>query len=101
MTNLVMWHRGQEIKLREMNQAFMNRLLGPLQMKVEEWKKTTSQLDREHEKEVQRSIKEIRETTKNTVKISKNLESKLKKDKPSEKCKPLQQQLEQFQQVKQ
>ena len=30
--------------------ALTNKLLNPLQIKIEEWKKTTVQMDREHEK---------------------------------------------------
>ncbi|CAI8009235.1 Protein MTSS 1 [Geodia barretti] len=51
LINLAMWHRGQEMKLKEMNTALMTKLLGPLQVKVEEWKKTTGALEREHDKD--------------------------------------------------
>lgn len=33
-----------------MCRALMTKLLGPLQVKIEEWKKTTAHLEREHDK---------------------------------------------------
>jgi hypothetical protein len=96
LINLAMWHRGQEMKLKEMNSALMTKLLGPLQVKVEEWKKTTGALEREHDKELQKSIKDIKDAAKNAMKTGKSLESKMKRDKGSEKTTTLHQQLEHY-----
>lgn len=54
LTRLCLRQRSVEAKMKAFNAAIMDRLVLPLQERVEEWKKTTVALDKEHAKEMKR-----------------------------------------------
>ncbi|NWZ63866.1 MTSSL protein, partial [Acrocephalus arundinaceus] len=50
LTRMCMRHRSIEAKLRQFTNALMESLINPLQDRIEDWKKTANQLDKDHAK---------------------------------------------------
>uniref|UniRef100_A0A3B1JPV9 MTSS I-BAR domain containing 1 n=1 Tax=Astyanax mexicanus TaxID=7994 RepID=A0A3B1JPV9_ASTMX len=50
LTRMCMRHRSIESKLKLFTAALMDNLIGPLELKIEEWKKVSGQLDKDHAK---------------------------------------------------
>ncbi|KAF3833155.1 hypothetical protein F7725_026820 [Dissostichus mawsoni] len=68
---MCMRHRSIEAKLRQFTNALMESLINPLQDKIEDWKKTATQLDKDHAKEYKRSRHEIKKKSSDTMKLQK------------------------------
>uniref|UniRef100_S4R9Z4 IMD domain-containing protein n=1 Tax=Petromyzon marinus TaxID=7757 RepID=S4R9Z4_PETMA len=51
--------------------ALASNLLGPLQEKLEEWKKTAAQLDKDHAKEYKKARQEIKKKSTDTIRLQK------------------------------
>ncbi|XP_074533653.1 MTSS I-BAR domain containing 2a isoform X1 [Halichoeres trimaculatus] len=71
LTRMCMRHRSIEAKLRHFTNALMEGLVMPLQDRIEEWKKTANQLDKDHAKEYKRSRQEIKRKSLDTIKLQK------------------------------
>ncbi|XP_051917634.1 MTSS I-BAR domain containing 2a isoform X3 [Hippocampus zosterae] len=71
LTRMCMRHRSIEAKLRHFTNALMEGLVTPLQDRIEEWKKTANQLDKDHAKEYKRSRHEIKRKSLDTLKLQK------------------------------
>uniref|UniRef100_A0A8D3ANV6 MTSS I-BAR domain containing 2b n=1 Tax=Scophthalmus maximus TaxID=52904 RepID=A0A8D3ANV6_SCOMX len=71
LTRMCMRHRSIEAKLRQFTNALMESLVTPLQDKIEDWKKTANQLDKDHAKEYKRSRHEIKKKSSDTMKLQK------------------------------
>ncbi|MFT7816819.1 MTSS1-like protein isoform X5 [Arapaima gigas] len=72
LTRMCMRHRSIEAKLRHFTNALMESLIAPLQDRIEEWKKTANQLDKDHAKaEYKRSRTEIKKKSLDTLKLQK------------------------------
>ncbi|XP_074516512.1 protein MTSS 2 isoform X4 [Sebastes fasciatus] len=71
LTRMCMRHRSIEAKLRQFTNALMESLVTPLQDKIEDWKKTATQLDKDHAKEYKRSRHEIKKKSSDTMKLQK------------------------------
>ncbi|XP_069384364.1 MTSS I-BAR domain containing 2a isoform X2 [Paralichthys olivaceus] len=71
LTRMCMRHRSIEGKLRHFTNALMEGLVTPLQDRIEEWKKTANQLDKDHAKEYKRSRQEIKRKSLDTIKLQK------------------------------
>uniref|UniRef100_A0A3P8VJZ4 MTSS I-BAR domain containing 2a n=1 Tax=Cynoglossus semilaevis TaxID=244447 RepID=A0A3P8VJZ4_CYNSE len=71
LTRMCMRHRSIETKLRHFTNALMEGLVMPLQERMEEWKKTANQLDKDHAKEYKRSRQEIKRKSLDTIKLQK------------------------------
>lgn len=71
LTRMCMRHRSIEAKLRHFTNALMEKMITPLQDKIEEWKKTAALLDKDHAKEYKRSRQEIKKKSSDTVKLQK------------------------------
>uniref|UniRef100_A0A7N6B7E5 IMD domain-containing protein n=1 Tax=Anabas testudineus TaxID=64144 RepID=A0A7N6B7E5_ANATE len=71
LTRMCMRHRSIEAKLRQFTNALMESLVTPLQDKIEDWKKTANQLDKDHAKEYKRSRHEIKKKSSDTIKLQK------------------------------
>ncbi|XP_036441143.1 MTSS I-BAR domain containing 2a isoform X6 [Colossoma macropomum] len=71
LTRMCMRHRSIEAKLRHFTNALMEKLITPLQDKIEEWKKTAALLDKDHAKEYKRSRQEIKKKSSDTLKLQK------------------------------
>ncbi|XP_043072501.1 MTSS I-BAR domain containing 2a isoform X6 [Puntigrus tetrazona] len=71
LTRMCMRHRSIEAKLRHFTNALMEKMIAPLQDKIEEWKKTAALLDKDHAKEYKRSRQEIKKKSSDTIKLQK------------------------------
>ncbi|XP_059421160.1 protein MTSS 2-like isoform X4 [Carassius carassius] len=71
LTRMCMRHRSIEAKLRYFSNALMEKMIAPLQDKIEEWKKTAALLDKDHAKEYKRSRQEIKKKSSDTIKLQK------------------------------
>ncbi|XP_061577389.1 MTSS I-BAR domain containing 2a isoform X2 [Cololabis saira] len=71
LTRMCMRHRSIETKLRHFTNILMEGLVTPLQDRMEEWKKTAYQLDKDHAKEYKRSRQEIKRKSLDTIKLQK------------------------------
>uniref|UniRef100_A0A8C5GYM8 MTSS1-like protein n=1 Tax=Gouania willdenowi TaxID=441366 RepID=A0A8C5GYM8_GOUWI len=71
LTRMCMRHRSIEAKLRQFTNALMESLIVPLQDKIEDWKKTANQLDKDHAKDYKRSRHEIKKKSSDTMKLQK------------------------------
>ncbi|XP_017545358.1 MTSS I-BAR domain containing 2a isoform X5 [Pygocentrus nattereri] len=77
LTRMCMRHRSIEAKLRHFTNALMEKLITPLQDKIEEWKKTAALLDKDHAKEYKRSRQEIKKKSSDTLKLQKKARKEL------------------------
>uniref|UniRef100_A0A8D3BY31 MTSS I-BAR domain containing 2a n=1 Tax=Scophthalmus maximus TaxID=52904 RepID=A0A8D3BY31_SCOMX len=68
LTRMCMRHRSIETKLRSFTNSLMEGLVTPLQDRLEEWKKTANQLDKDHAKGEQ---PEIKRKSLDTIKLQK------------------------------
>lgn len=60
LTRICLRHRSVEAKLKTFTSALMDCLVSPLQDRLEEWKKTTVLLDKDHAKEIKRLRQELK-----------------------------------------
>nr|XP_055064558.1 protein MTSS 2 isoform X2 [Misgurnus anguillicaudatus] len=77
LTRMCMRHRSIEAKLRYFTNALMESLITPLQDRIEDWKKTANQLDKDHAKEYKRSRHEIKKKSSDTMKLQKKARKEL------------------------
>ncbi|KAJ7312063.1 hypothetical protein JRQ81_006398 [Phrynocephalus forsythii] len=71
LTRMCMRHRSIEAKLRQFTNALMESLINPLQDRIEDWKKSANQLDKDHAKEYKRARHEIKKKSSDTLKLQK------------------------------
>ncbi|MED6283073.1 hypothetical protein CHARACLAT_004989 [Characodon lateralis] len=71
LTRMCMRHRSIDAKLRHFTNVLMEGLVTPLQDRIEEWKKTANQLDKDHTKEYKRARQEIKRKSLDTIKLQK------------------------------
>ncbi|XP_064414834.1 protein MTSS 2 [Latimeria chalumnae] len=71
LTRMCMRHRSIEGKLRYFTNAMMESLINPLQERIEDWKKSANQLDKDHAKEYKRARHEIKKKSSDTLKLQK------------------------------
>ncbi|KAM6927293.1 LOW QUALITY PROTEIN: protein MTSS 1 [Xenentodon cancila] len=82
LTRMCMRHRSIESKLKLFTTALSESLITPLELKMEEWKKVASQLDKDHAKEYKKARADIKKKSSDTVKLQK----KVKKGKDEARC---------------
>ena len=92
LTRLCLRHRSVEARLKTFTSSIMDCLILPLQDRIEEWKKTCCQLDKEHSKEYKRVRQELKKkhcsdsnhaiyaSTSNTLRLKKQVRNKPKAD---------------------
>lgn len=73
LTRLCLRHRSVEAKLRSFTMSIMEQLVIPLQDKLEDWKKSTLQLDKDHSKEFKRARQEIKKMSTDTLRLQKKV----------------------------
>ncbi|KAI5619451.1 metastasis suppressor 1 [Silurus asotus] len=73
LTRMCMRHRSIENKLKLFTTAFMDKLMSPLELMLEEWKKVASQLDKDHAKEYKKARADIRKKSSDTIKLQKKV----------------------------
>ncbi|XP_044519037.1 protein MTSS 2 isoform X5 [Gracilinanus agilis] len=77
LTRMCMRHRSIETKLRQFTNALLESLINPLQERIEDWKKTANQLDKDHAKEYKRARHEIKKKSSDTLKLQKKARKEL------------------------
>ncbi|KAK3603931.1 hypothetical protein CHS0354_042942 [Potamilus streckersoni] len=73
LTRLCMRHRSIENKLKSFTSAILDHLVTPIQERIEEWKKTVAQLDKEHAKDYKKARLEIKKAAQDTIKLQKKV----------------------------
>ncbi|XP_067316487.1 protein MTSS 1 isoform X2 [Pseudorasbora parva] len=73
LTRMCMRHRSIENKLKLFTTALMDNLITPLELKIEEWKKVASQLDKDHAKEYKKARADIKKKSSDTIKLQKKV----------------------------
>ncbi|XP_060926322.1 protein MTSS 1 isoform X2 [Limanda limanda] len=73
LTRMCMRHRSIESKLKLFTTALSESLITPLEMKMEEWKKAASQLDKDHAKEYKKARADIKKKSSDTIKLQKKV----------------------------
>ncbi|XP_060897779.1 protein MTSS 1 isoform X2 [Labrus mixtus] len=73
LTRMCMRHRSIESKLKLFTTALSESLITPLELKMEEWKKVASQLDKDHAKEYKRARADIKKKSSDTIKLQKKV----------------------------
>ncbi|XP_078735715.1 protein MTSS 2-like isoform X3 [Lampetra fluviatilis] len=72
-TRMCMRHKSIEFKLRQFSVALLDSLINPLQERLEDWKKSTNQLDKDHAKDFKRVRQEIKKKSLDTMKLQKKV----------------------------
>lgn len=73
LTRMCMRHRSIESKLKLFTTALSEGLVTPLELKMEEWKKVASQLDKDHAKEYKKARADIKKKSSDTIKLQKKV----------------------------
>ncbi|KAG5836409.1 hypothetical protein ANANG_G00254350 [Anguilla anguilla] len=73
LTRMCMRHRSIESKLKLFTSALTESLISPLELKIEEWKKVASQLDKDHAKEYKKARADIKKKSSDTIKLQKKV----------------------------
>ncbi|KAJ8260368.1 hypothetical protein GJAV_G00181320, partial [Gymnothorax javanicus] len=73
LTRMCMRHRSIESKLKLFTTALTESLISPLELKIEEWKKVASQLDKDHAKEYKKARADIKKKSSDTIKLQKKV----------------------------
>nr|XP_020480806.1 metastasis suppressor protein 1-like isoform X2 [Monopterus albus] len=73
LTRMCMRHRSIESKLKLFTTALSESLVNPLELKMEEWKKVASQLDKDHAKEYKKARADIKKKSSDTIKLQKKV----------------------------
>ncbi|KAF7652655.1 hypothetical protein LDENG_00093830 [Lucifuga dentata] len=73
LTRMCMRHRSIESKLKLFTTALSEGLITPLELKMEEWKKVASQLDKDHTKEYKKARADIKKKSSDTIKLQKKV----------------------------
>ncbi|XP_074503862.1 protein MTSS 1 isoform X1 [Sebastes fasciatus] len=73
LTRMCMRHRSIESKLKLFTTALSEGLVTPLELKMEEWKKAASQLDKDHAKEYKKARADIKKKSSDTIKLQKKV----------------------------
>ncbi|XP_037119833.1 protein MTSS 1-like isoform X2 [Syngnathus acus] len=71
LTRMCMRHRSIEAKLRQFSTLFVDCLTNPLQEQMEDWKRVTNTLDKDHAKEYKKARQEIKKRSSDTLKLQK------------------------------
>ncbi|XP_067931717.1 serine-rich adhesin for platelets-like isoform X2 [Watersipora subatra] len=71
LTRLCLRHRSIESKMKSYTTSLMEELAVPLQEKLEDWKKNTVQIDKEHAKDHKKVRGEIKRASSDTIRLQK------------------------------
>ncbi|XP_063976067.1 protein MTSS 2 isoform X1 [Diachasmimorpha longicaudata] len=71
LTRICLRHKAVETRMKSFTCAIMERLVMPLQEKLEDWKKTLINLDKEHAKEYKRAKSELKKRSTDTLRLQK------------------------------
>ncbi|KAL1129975.1 hypothetical protein AAG570_012919, partial [Ranatra chinensis] len=71
LTRICLRHKAVEAKMRSFTSAIMDCLVVPLQEKIEDWKKTLINLDKEHARDYKRARTELKKRSTDTLRLQK------------------------------
>ncbi|XP_035678190.1 protein MTSS 1-like isoform X6 [Branchiostoma floridae] len=71
LTRMCIRHRSIEGKLRHFSSAILEKLVTPLQDRMEDWKKDATQLDKDHAKEYKKARQDIKKKSADTLRLQK------------------------------
>ncbi|XP_050525136.1 protein MTSS 2 isoform X2 [Daktulosphaira vitifoliae] len=71
LTRMCLRHRAVEAKMKTFSSAIIDCLVVPLQEKLEDWKKTVVNLDKEHAKEYKKARAELKKRSTDTLRLQK------------------------------
>ncbi|KAK0090289.1 hypothetical protein PV325_001520 [Microctonus aethiopoides] len=71
LTRICLRHKAVETRMKSFTCAIMDRLVMPLQEKLEDWKKTLLNLDKEHAKEYKKAKSELKKRSTDTLRLQK------------------------------
>lgn len=71
LTRLCLRHKAMEFKLKSLCSSMQDYLVIPLQERIEDWKKNTVQLDKDHAKEYKKARQEIKKKSSDTLRLQK------------------------------
>ncbi|XP_072156556.1 uncharacterized protein [Bemisia tabaci] len=71
LTRICLRHRAVEARLKTFTSAIVDCLVNPLQDKLEEWKKSVVNLDKEHTKDFKRARSELKKRSTDTMRLQK------------------------------
>ncbi|XP_020776380.1 protein MTSS 2 isoform X2 [Boleophthalmus pectinirostris] len=71
LTKMCLRHRSIETRLRHLSMVFVDCLINPLQEQMEDWRRTTNSLDKDHAKEYKKARQEIKKRSSDTLKLQK------------------------------
>ncbi|XP_016657547.1 protein MTSS 2 isoform X4 [Acyrthosiphon pisum] len=71
LTRMCLRHRAVEARMKTFSSAIMDCLVVPLQEKLEDWKKTIVNLDKEHAKEYKKARAELKKRSTDTLRLQK------------------------------
>uniref|UniRef100_T1J2R7 IMD domain-containing protein n=1 Tax=Strigamia maritima TaxID=126957 RepID=T1J2R7_STRMM len=73
LTRIILRHKAVEARLKTFTSSILDCLILPLQDKVEEWRKTITQLDKDHAKEHKKALQEIKKRSSDTLRLQKKV----------------------------
>ncbi|KAK3745806.1 hypothetical protein RRG08_030679 [Elysia crispata] len=73
LTRLCLRHRSIESHLKLLTSSIVDNLVSPLQEKLEDWKKSVAQLDKDHAKEYKKAKQEIKKAASDTMRLQKKV----------------------------
>lgn len=73
LTRICLRHKAVEARVKTFTSTIMECLVFPLQEKLEEWKKTVMNLDREHAKDYKRARNELKKRSTDTLRLQKKM----------------------------
>ncbi|PIK58697.1 putative MTSS1-like protein, partial [Apostichopus japonicus] len=71
LTRLCLRHKAIEFKLKSLASSLMDYLVMPLQDRIEDWKRITVQLDKDHAKDYKKARQEIKKKSSDTIRLQK------------------------------
>ncbi|XP_078049640.1 uncharacterized protein LOC144476484 isoform X4 [Augochlora pura] len=71
LTRICLRHKAVETRMKSFTSAIMDCLVLPLQEKLEDWKKSLIQLDKEHAKEYKKARAELKKRSTDTLRLQK------------------------------
>ncbi|XP_018562926.1 metastasis suppressor protein 1 isoform X2 [Anoplophora glabripennis] len=73
LTRICLRHKAVEARMKNFTSVIMECLILPLQDKLEEWKKTVLNLDKEHAKDYKRARAELKKRSTDTLRLQKKM----------------------------
>uniref|UniRef100_A0A182FHH6 Uncharacterized protein n=1 Tax=Anopheles albimanus TaxID=7167 RepID=A0A182FHH6_ANOAL len=80
LTRVCLRHKAVESRMKTFTSAIMDCLIGPLQEKLEDWRKQVTVIDKDHAKEYKRCRAELKKRSSDTLRLQKKAKKGLQAD---------------------